>query len=185
MKTELKIKKILLELVDTLERLSKEQDNIVRNIFEKTKKDNLDRNKKFDDEEDKDFYYSIVDILKEDSDIEELFDGNETALLFYTQNLETYDSLLNYAIEIYELYDNLNIEYFDKIKEKKLLEIQTAKEKDIINVKEFELLYGYGKESQKGYRSRLHNQLPYIQKTHGSMILYSKVDIENWLKNIK
>jgi hypothetical protein len=182
MKTKDKIKKILLNLVDELEYLSKEQEKIVREIYEKHTKAEIST-RTYDDLTDKEWHYSIVEMLTEISDIEELFDGNEIAFAFYNQNLDAFDSLLKYASDVYELYDDLEIEYLDKLQEKKLFDIKVAKEKDTINVKEFELLYGYSKESQKGYRGRIKNPLPYIQKSHGSMILYKKIDVEEWLKN--
>lgn len=70
-------------------------------------------------------------------------------------------------------------------RQEKLLALKMAKEKDIIDVKDFELLYGYSKEAQKGFRSRANNPLPSIPKPFGSKIQYRKIDVEDWLSNQK
>ncbi len=72
-----------------------------------------------------------------------------------------------------------------KLEEKELLAIKKAKLKDLISVKEFELLYGYSKEAQKGFRNRVNDTLPYKQKAFGCKIQYKKIDVEDWISNQK
>lgn len=63
----------------------------------------------------------------------------------------------------------------------KLLALELANLKEIIDVKEFELIYGFSKETQKGYRSRLNNPIPFIQKKDKSKIMYKKSEVIKWL----
>ncbi len=67
-------------------------------------------------------------------------------------------------------------------RQEKLLALKMAKEKEIIDVKEFELIYGYSKSAQKSFRSRLNDPLLYIQKGFRSKIMYKKSVVEEWLK---
>ena len=67
-------------------------------------------------------------------------------------------------------------------RQEKLLALKMAKEKDIIDVKEFELIYGYSESSQKSFRSRLNDPLLHIQKGFRSKIMYKKSVVEEWLK---
>jgi len=98
--------------------------------------------------------------------------GNKEFELLHTQLSKSYVTMLDTAIAL----NNELVEPFPELKK-----IQLAKEKEIINVEEFELLYSYGKEAQKGFRSRIKNPLPRIPGPHGSKILYHKNEVEKWL----
>ena len=83
-----------------------------------------------------------------------------------------------------------------KAREEKLLKFKMAQEKDIIDVADFELLYGYGVEWQKKKRALLKKPLPIFgqSKRDGSLVgkkvvrskkvLYIKKDIELWLSKL-
>jgi len=174
------IKKILLDIVETLETISDEQDTLVRNLYEKHTKKHLDDNGYKNN--DRDFYHKVVDMLQEKCSIEELFDDNDIAISLYYKNIETFNSLLSYATSVYELYDNLNIEYLEKAKNDKVEAIQIAQAKEFITIKEFSLLYEKSVKTQQAYRSRPQNPIPYIQKKLGDNVLYNKIEAENWLR---
>lgn len=55
--------------------------------------------------------------------------------------------------------------------------------KKILTVKDLEERYNISKSSQKQYRSRLYNPLPYHQKVLGGKIVYSVDEVEKWLEN--
>ena len=86
-----------------------------------------------------------------------------------------------YIVE--SMQKDIKKKYKEKAGEKELLALKIAKEKEVIDVKEFTLLYSYSKEAQKGFRGRVNNPLPTIQKSYGSKILYRKIDVEDWLSN--
>ena len=100
--------------------------------------------------------------------------GNKTQYTLQKQLRKTYENILDIAIELNNKIDKP----FER-----LIKIQEAKEKDIINVKEFELLYQYNATSQAGLRGRLHDPLPKIQLGYGAKIQYKKVEIEHWIDN--
>lgn len=74
--------------------------------------------------------------------------------------------------EILNNLDNEEVNYMSKIQAKKY-----------INVKEFEEIYDISKSSQRDYRGRLHNPLPYHQKVFRGKILYDVDEIEKWFEN--
>lgn len=100
--------------------------------------------------------------------------GNNELYLLQKQLSRSYAVILESVIE---LNDTL-------LKpEQKILDIKNIQQKELITVDEFILLFSYSKESQKGYRTRLHNPLPYIQKSHGSKIFYDLNEVKTWLKD--
>lgn len=70
----------------------------------------------------------------------------------------------------------------EKLRADKLLKLKMAKEKDIIDVEDFELLFGLSKETQKQYRSRIKNPIPTISGGKGKKVLYDKKAVEKWNK---
>lgn len=63
------------------------------------------------------------------------------------------------------------------------LNIKEIQDKKYINVKEFQLVYGYSPEWQKNRRSRMYNTLPYIQTVEGGKITYNVKDVNIWFEN--
>ncbi len=74
--------------------------------------------------------------------------------------------------EILNNSGNDEVNYMSKIQSKKY-----------INVKEFEEIYDISKSSQRDFRGRLHNLLPYHQKVFGGKILYDVNEIKKWFEN--
>lgn len=74
--------------------------------------------------------------------------------------------------EILNNSGNDEVNYMSKIQSKKY-----------INVKEFEEIYDISKSSQRDFRGRLHNPLPYHQKVFRGKILYDVSEIEKWFEN--
>ena len=67
----------------------------------------------------------------------------------------------------------------------KLSALELAKSKEIIDVKEFKLLYGFSDSAQKGFRSRLNNPISFIQKNFKSKIMYNKSEVDKWFEGKK
>jgi len=100
--------------------------------------------------------------------------GHNSVYVLLKQQLHSYQTIADTAVQLNKILDK-PITRVSKIEE--------AQAKSIITVEEVELLYGYGKESQKGYRSRIKNPLPYLQKGHGAKIQYNKKVVEAWLES--
>ena len=173
-----KIKEILIELADILEQFSEENQNILSGVS----KEEMSARKNTTN-----ILSAYLEQLMADDAIREDFleNNNELVQTLYNQNIERQRALEKYALKLYSLYDDLKIEYFENALNQQKLAIEKAKLKDIIDVKEFELIYSYSESAQKGFRSRLNDPLPYIQKGHGSKIQYKKADVEAWLKHKK
>ena len=89
-----------------------------------------------------------------------------------------------------EIEDNKNANInFDKLKDEAIKEYSTAQEiekiqaKKYINVKEFAEIYSVSAESQKNYRSRIYDPLPFHQKVRRGKVVYSTEKVEIWLGN--
>ena len=61
--------------------------------------------------------------------------------------------------------------------------IETIQAKKNITVKEFTDIYNISKSSQRDYRSRLNDPLPYHQKVAGGKIVYVVEEVEKWFQN--
>ena len=61
--------------------------------------------------------------------------------------------------------------------------IETIQAKKNITVKEFAEIYNISKTSQRDYRSRLNDPLPYHQKVLGGKIVYVVAEVEQWFEN--
>lgn len=55
--------------------------------------------------------------------------------------------------------------------------------KKILTVKDLEERYSISQSTQKQYRSRLYNALPYHQKVQNGKITYNVDEVERWLEN--
>jgi hypothetical protein len=63
----------------------------------------------------------------------------------------------------------------------KIKEVQAKKK---VSVKELSILYpDMSPDTQKSYRQRLHDPLPYHQKVEGGKISYVVEEVENWKQN--
>ncbi len=93
-----------------------------------------------------------------------------------------------YTIEEYDIpLVKLNklLKYEDKFDEvleieKQMTKIQTKK---YITTHEMQEIYNISISSQKDYRGRLNDSLPFTQKKFRGKIVYVVEDIEKWLKN--
>ncbi|MCK5111824.1 MAG: hypothetical protein KAQ94_09920 [Arcobacteraceae bacterium] len=176
-KNEVKLK--LSQLAEKLEELKNEQQDILKSIV---KDDYLQKlNTKFDDKSDKDFYLDIYDIAYEDKTIGDIISNNKVALDYYNQNVNTYNTLLDFAMDIYKLYDDIKIDYLDNIDSKSRIEKIQAKK--YISIKEFEEIYGKSETSQQGLRGRLKDPIPYRQIVKNGAVTYVVEEIEKWFSN--
>lgn len=138
-------------------------------------------------DEDKDFYMSILDTLEDVITLEN-FKPNDMMRALYELNIERIRELELYALRLYKLYNeetSQEISYLENIKDRNIQKIREANEKKNISVIEFELVYGYSSTAQKGFRSRLNDPIPFIQKEFNSKISYKKSDVDKWLGDIK
>lgn len=104
------------------------------------------------------------------------------------EKLDKTNDLINFYDEKhFELMFKLNnlLDYKDKNKEvmkleEKMKEIQVKK---FITTEEFEKIYNISKSSQRDYRGRLYNPLPYHQKIAKGKIVYVVEEVEKWFEN--
>lgn len=61
--------------------------------------------------------------------------------------------------------------------------MKKIQEKKNITPKEFAEIYNISISSQKNYRSRLNDALPYHQKVAGGKIVYVVAEVERWFEN--
>ena len=144
---------------------TKEKDIIKDTIKDllKLRKIQLSKNRFMENPFKKDSEYNHINIeLKEKRDIKtfELFD----IPLIKLNNLLKFSEQFNEVLEI----------------EKQMTKIQAKK---YITTKEMEEIYNVSVSSQKDYRGRLNDPLPFIQKVFRGKITYTVEDIEKWLKN--
>jgi len=179
------MEELLIEMIDTLEEMNNEKNQLSKIYKEFYTNDIKNRNLTSDME---DFLLQSVELI---TDIEEIriedFKPNEIMLYMYNLNLEKINKLENYSLKLYRLYkkENKSIPFYDELENKKVQEMKIIQTKDIVSVNEFETLYGYSSSSQKGFRSRLNDPIPFIQKKLGSKILYKKSEVDKWLKGKK
>jgi len=176
------IKTILIEMIDTLEAMNNEQE-VLKDVYKKAVKERV----KDKGQDWVDFYVDLVEKLGE-INIGNIT-SNDIVLSFYEQNLSNLQQLEKHSLKLYKLYLESNtdskIEYYENLKKEKLLKQAELQNKEFINVSEFETLYNYSVSSQKNFRSRLNNPLPFVQKEFNKKILYKKSEVEDWLANKK
>ena len=144
---------------------TKEKDIIKDTIKDllKLRKMQLSKNRFMENPFKEDSEYNHINIeLKEKRDIKtfELFD----IPLIKLNNLLKFSEQFNEVLEI----------------EKQMTKIQAKK---YITTKEMEDIYNISVSSQKDYRGRLNDPLPFNQKVFRGKITYTVEDIEKWLKN--
>jgi len=180
------MEEILNEMIETLEELANEKVTLSK-IYKEFY--TADVKKRDIDDGMKTFLIDSIDLITGfDTEIKiDDFNPNEIMLYMYNLNLENIKELESYALKLYRLYKNENkaIPYYDELENKKIQELKLLKEKDFISVKEFELLYGYSSTAQKGFRGRLRNPIPFIQKGLGSKVTYETKEVLKWLKKEK
>lgn len=71
---------------------------------------------------------------------------------------------------------------------KKIQLLEELRNKDILSVKEVELVYGFSKTQQQGYRGRIRNPLPVLNNDKKSTslnnkIYYNKDTLDAWIDN--
>ena len=122
----------------------------------------------------------ILSLLGEEYDAEDLFQARQ---LLMKKVVEFYSTIIKNISSDYYLSKDVNFK--KDVHQNKLERLELAKLKDTIDVKEFELLYGYSKETQKGFRSRLIDSIPFEQKGFKSKIRYKKSEVDKWLEGEK
>ncbi len=101
---------------------------------------------------------------------------------------ERVDYRQNRTIEEYDIplvkLNNL-LKGADRVKEVIDIEMQMKKiqVKKFITTKEFEEIYNISQSSQKDYRGRLNDPLPYHQKVRRGTIVYVVEEVEKWFDN--
>ena len=87
---------------------------------------------------------------------------------------EIQKELLEQALTLNELLDE-PFERLQKIKE--------AREKPVITIKEFQLLYGLSPKAQEKLRCKNDDPMPYVQYAEKGNVYYNVADIEKWREN--
>ena len=100
------------------------------------------------------------------------------------QNIEGHNE---YIQTLKDKQDKEINEYMQHNQNKEVLEtvknINKIQAKKYITTKEMEDIYNISVSSQKDYRGRLNDPLPFNQKVFRGKITYTVEDIEKWLKN--
>lgn len=175
MKTTTTIRSILNEMIQSI----KDEESNLKSAFANYC---MDEPFILEDEEDRDYY---MDAVNQNVDVTlEHFEPSEMMKILYNQKIENIEKLKNYTLKLYSLYND-RIDYLEKMKDDKQNEIKIANEKELINQKEFTLLFGYSESAQKGFRRRLNNPIPFIQKGIGTKIFYNRKQVTEWLKQKK
>lgn len=145
---------------------------------------------------------TIKEILKEFKEYDKNFFNKKTEFLIDNNCIDlngdledNIDEKIDKVIDIFEYIENKNYQLLIKInnllneKEKdkdinKLEEeIKLIQNKKYITVKEFEKMFNISSSSQRDYRSRIKNPLPYHQKVEGGKIVYVVDEVEKWFSN--
>ena len=176
---------LLNELITTLEEMNDEKTNL--SIIYKHFYTNEVKNRNLDDEM-KNFLVDSIDLITGfDGEVTiDTFKPNDIMKYMYDLNLEKIKDLEIYALKLYRLYqkegNKKTIPYYEQLEKKEIYNLNIIKEKDFISIKEFTIVYGYSSTSQKGFRGRLRNPIPYIQKGLGTKVIYDNKDVLKWLK---
>ncbi|MBT3281268.1 MAG: hypothetical protein HOF69_01515 [Campylobacteraceae bacterium] len=118
-------------------------------------------------------------MLRENHRNHHLLSDLEKELISKKKNdlISEFDNTIKKLNELLDLEDrSLDVKEFE-------LNIKEIQDKKYINVKEFQLVYGYSPEWQKNRRSRMYNTLPYIQTVEGGKITYNVKDVNIWFEN--
>jgi len=99
--------------------------------------------------------------------------GNKPLYDIQTQNNSLDESVLDNVISLNRLLEKPN---------KKLLEIDQIRQKELITVKEFEILFGYSSQWQTQKRSNLRDPLPRVSENK-KKILYNAEEVRKWIEN--
>ncbi len=176
------MEEILNDMIKTLSSLKKEKKHLY-DIYKEYHMDRTDEIKVFED------YITVLD--KSEISIDDFKHNPLMRKLYqemkslYIQNTEKIQELENYALKLYHLYqtqENKSIPYYDKLEKNKLRELKLTQAKDNISVKEFQVIFGYSKSAQAGFRGRLRNPIPFMQKKTGAKIIYNREKVAKWLK---
>ena len=145
---------------------------------------------------------TIKEILKEFKEYNKNFFNKKTEFLIDNNYIDlngdlenNIDEKIDKVIDIFEYIENKNYQLLIKInnlldekdKDKDINkleeEIKLIQNKKYITVKEFEKMFNISSSSQRDYRSRLKNPLPYHQKVEGGKIVYVVDEVEKWFSN--
>lgn len=145
---------------------------------------------------------TLKEILKEFKEYDYSFFDKKTNYLFEYNCLDcdgiledNIDEKINKVVDIFEYIENKNhklliklnnlLDEKDKDKDINRLEeeIKLIQNKKYITVKEFEKMFNISSSSQRDYRSRLKNPLPYHQKVENGKIVYVVNEVEKWFSN--
>lgn len=126
------------------------------------------------------YFYEVHDIIykSNDTNTEKL---KQLKQLEKTSRAENYFGYFNTKIKNKLL--KVAIELNDSI-DQPIIRLQRLKEleyKDIINTKDFEMLFDITERSQATYRTRVKKRLPYIGGGKGGIITYSKSKVMEWI----
>lgn len=105
--------------------------------------------------------------------------GNKYLYTFHKNFIGQYQSILNVAINLNKLLDKPI---------KKVQSLEEIQHKKMLSVLEVELLYGFSKTQQQGFRGRLKNALPHHKqstksKSANTKVYYKKNEIDDWIGN--
>ena len=120
--------------------------------------------------------YNYLDIfceINEDNIDEKLEKAND---IFEFAGYENYKLLIKLNNLLDEKDKDIDINKLDK-------EMKVIQEKKYITVNEFEKMFNISKSSQRDYRSRLKNPLPYHQKIAKGKIVYVVEEVKKWFEN--
>lgn len=183
-----KIEKIFNETIIKLSNLAIQQKMIIRKI---AKQDFINKHKNIDNIENftkipslselLNIMVSEYDIRNEDKPSEEIIlDCNEYTQELYNHNVDTFNTLLDFALSILTIKENNKNKDYINLAKLRMEKIQTKK---YITVKEFSDIYNISKTAQQNYRGRLNNPLPYHQIVENGNITYIVDEVEKWLEN--
>lgn len=98
---------------------------------------------------------------------------------FQINFVKQHKRILNITINLNKLLDKL----IEKVKS-----IEDIQHKVLLSVKDVEIIYGFSKTQQQGFRGRMRNKLPHHKqstksKSANTKIYYKKDEIDNWIEN--
>lgn len=104
---------------------------------------------------------------------------NKNLYQFLKDSFNQYNIILDVVINLNKLLDKPI---------KRVLTLEEIKQKEMLTIKDVELIYGYSKFAQKGYRSRIRHPLAHHKpsrrsKSANTKVYYKKKELEDWINN--
>ena len=105
--------------------------------------------------------------------------GNQNLHQFQKDLFRQYQTILDITINLNQLLE-------EPIK--KVQSIEELKQKTMLSIKEVEVIYGFSKSSQQGFRGRLKNSLPHHKsstksKSANTKVYYKRKELDDWIAN--